>query len=111
MKMAIGITIKRCTDVRHHTVPGWMPQLIALAVAHSGGCTCRLPIYSVTHSLLHVLLSVIYCTLTLHVPPRVPQIEPHDYIAELFGAVIRFNNILIDFDRDVWGYISLGYFK
>ncbi len=39
------------------------------------------------------------------------QIEPHDYIAELFGAMIRFNNILIDFDRDVWGYISLGYFK
>ena len=39
------------------------------------------------------------------------QIEPHDYIAELFDAVCRFNTILIDFDRDVWGYISLGYFK
>jgi adenylosuccinate lyase len=39
------------------------------------------------------------------------QIEPHDYIAELFDAVARFNTILIDFDRDVWGYISLGYFK
>ena len=39
------------------------------------------------------------------------QIEPHDYIAELYSAIIRFNNILIDFDRDVWGYISLGYFK
>lgn len=39
------------------------------------------------------------------------QIEPHDYIAELFQAVTRFNTILIDFDRDVWGYISLGYFK
>jgi len=39
------------------------------------------------------------------------QIEPHDYMAEIFSAVIRFNNILIDFDRDVWGYISLGYFK
>ena len=38
------------------------------------------------------------------------QIEPHDYIAELFDAVARFNTILIDFDRDVWGYISLGYF-
>mmetsp|Transcript_18532 Transcript_18532/g.52048 ORF Transcript_18532/g.52048 Transcript_18532/m.52048 type:complete len:540 (-) Transcript_18532:280-1899(-) len=43
--------------------------------------------------------------------PYVTQIEPHDYIAELYHAVIRFNNILIDFDRDVWGYISLGYFK
>ncbi|MCL4111977.1 UNVERIFIED_CONTAM: hypothetical protein GTU68_062408 [Idotea baltica] len=39
------------------------------------------------------------------------QIEPHDYIAELFDAIKRFNVILIDFDRDVWGYISLGYFK
>ena len=39
------------------------------------------------------------------------QIEPHDYIAELFDAVARFNTILIDFDRDVWGYIALGHFK
>ena len=39
------------------------------------------------------------------------QIEPHDYIAELFGVVMRFNTILLDFDRDVWSYISLGYFK
>lgn len=39
------------------------------------------------------------------------QIEPHDYIAELFDAIQRFNVILIDFDRDVWAYISLGYFK
>ena len=39
------------------------------------------------------------------------QIEPHDYIAELFDAVARYNNILLDFDRDVWSYISLGYFK
>lgn len=39
------------------------------------------------------------------------QIEPHDYIAELFAVMINFNNILIDFNRDVWGYISLGYFK
>uniref|UniRef100_A0A7S0Y9W8 Adenylosuccinate lyase n=2 Tax=Polytomella parva TaxID=51329 RepID=A0A7S0Y9W8_9CHLO len=43
--------------------------------------------------------------------PYVTQIESHDYIAELFGAVMRFNNILIDYNRDVWGYISLGYFK
>ncbi|HEX4870373.1 MAG TPA: adenylosuccinate lyase [Moraxellaceae bacterium] len=43
--------------------------------------------------------------------PYTTQIEPHDYIAEYFHAVQRFNTILIDFDRDVWGYISLGYFK
>ncbi|MCJ8170814.1 adenylosuccinate lyase [Atopomonas sediminilitoris] len=43
--------------------------------------------------------------------PYTTQIEPHDYIAELFDAVARFNTILIDFDRDVWGYISLGFFK
>ncbi len=43
--------------------------------------------------------------------PYTTQIEPHDYIAELFDAVSRFNTILIDFDRDVWGYISIGYFK
>lgn len=43
--------------------------------------------------------------------PYTTQIEPHDYIAELFDAVARFNTILIDFDRDIWGYISLGYFK
>jgi len=42
--------------------------------------------------------------------PHTTQIEPHDYMAELFDAVARFNTILIDFDRDVWGYISLGYF-
>lgn len=39
------------------------------------------------------------------------QIEPHDYIAELFNNLERFNTILIDFSRDIWGYISLGYFK
>lgn len=43
--------------------------------------------------------------------PYTTQIEPHDYIAEYFDAVKRFNTILIDFNRDVWGYISLGYFK
>ena len=43
--------------------------------------------------------------------PYTIQIEPHDYIAELFDVVARFNTILLDFDRDVWGYISLGYFK
>ena len=39
------------------------------------------------------------------------QIEPHDYMAELFDAIARFNTILLDFDRDIWGYISLGYFR
>ena len=43
--------------------------------------------------------------------PYTTQIEPHDYMAELFDAVTRFNTILIDFNRDIWGYISLGYFK
>jgi len=43
--------------------------------------------------------------------PYTTQIEPHDYMAELFDALSRFNTILIDFNRDVWGYISLGYFK
>ena len=43
--------------------------------------------------------------------PYTTQIEPHDYMAELFDALARFNTVLIDFNRDVWGYISLGYFK
>lgn len=43
--------------------------------------------------------------------PYTTQIEPHDYIAELFDAWARFNTILIDLDRDIWGYIALGYFK
>ena len=43
--------------------------------------------------------------------PYTTQIEPHDYIAELFDAQIRLNTILIDFCRDVWSYISIGYFR
>ena len=43
--------------------------------------------------------------------PYTTQIEPHDYIAEFFHTLSRFNTILLDFDRDIWGYISLGYFK
>ncbi len=42
--------------------------------------------------------------------PYTTQIEPHDYIAELFDALARFNTIMIDFSRDIWGYISIGYF-
>lgn len=43
--------------------------------------------------------------------PYTTQIEPHDYIAEYFDVISRFNVILIDFDRDLWGYIALGHFK
>lgn len=43
--------------------------------------------------------------------PFTTQIEPHDYIAELYDAISRFNTILIDFNRDIWGYIALGHFK
>jgi adenylosuccinate lyase len=49
--------------------------------------------------------------LGLEFNPYTIQIEPHDAIAELFDAYARANTILIDFDRDVWGYISLGYFR
>ena len=49
--------------------------------------------------------------LALTFNPYTTQIEPHDYIAELFDVVKRFNTILIDFNRDIWQYISLGYFK
>jgi adenylosuccinate lyase len=50
-------------------------------------------------------------SLGLHHNPYTTQIEPHDYIAELYDAIARFNTILIDFDRDIWGYIALGHFK
>ena len=43
--------------------------------------------------------------------PFTTQIEPHDYIAEIFHAICRFNTILLDFNRDIWAYISIGYFK
>jgi adenylosuccinate lyase len=43
--------------------------------------------------------------------PYTIQIEPHDYMAELYDAMSRINTILIDIDRDIWGYISMGYFK
>ena len=50
-------------------------------------------------------------SLGLHWNPYTTQIEPHDYMAELFDNIARFNTILLDFDRDVWGYISQGYFR
>ncbi len=43
--------------------------------------------------------------------PYTTQIEPHDYIAELFDSLVRINTILIDFSRDIWSYISIGYFR
>jgi adenylosuccinate lyase len=49
--------------------------------------------------------------LGLQFNPLTIQIEPHDYMAELFDAIVRCNTILIDWSRDVWGYVSLGYFK
>ncbi len=50
-------------------------------------------------------------SLGLEFNPYTIQIEPHDYIAEFFHALSRFNTALLDFDRDVWGYISLGFFR
>nr|GMD43692.1 Adenylosuccinate lyase [Ipomoea batatas] len=50
-------------------------------------------------------------SLGLSFNPYVPQIETHDYMAKLFHSIIQFNNILIDFNRDIWGYISLRFFK
>ena len=50
-------------------------------------------------------------SLGIEMNPYTIQIEPHDYIAELFDAMARFNTILIDLSRDIWSYISLGYFK
>ncbi len=55
--------------------------------------------------------SAFVASLGLTFNPYTTQIEPHDYIAELFDATARANTILIDFCRDIWGYISLGYFK
>ncbi|EES11162.1 uncharacterized protein LOC8082874 [Sorghum bicolor] len=50
-------------------------------------------------------------SLGLQFNPYVTQIEPHDYISKLFNLFTQFNNVLTDFDRDMWSYISLGYFK
>ncbi|MFT4994452.1 MAG: adenylosuccinate lyase [Paraglaciecola sp.] len=50
-------------------------------------------------------------SLGIELNPFTTQIEPHDYIAELFDAIARFNTILLDFDRDVWAYIAIGHFK
>jgi len=49
--------------------------------------------------------------LGLNINPYTTQIEPHDYMAELFHALARFNQVLLDFDRDIWSYISIEYFS
>jgi adenylosuccinate lyase len=55
--------------------------------------------------------NVIEQRLGLTFNPYTIQIEPHDYMAELFDAIARVNTILLDLNRDIWGYISVGYFK
>jgi len=59
----------------------------------------------------HVFSEEFVTSLGITWNPYTTQIEPHDYIAELFDCVARFNTILIDFDRDIWGYIALNHFK
>lgn len=74
-----------------------------------GNYNAHLSAYPQTDWALHGQQFVESLGLTFN--PYTTQIEPHDYMAELFDALRRFNTILIDFNRDVWGYISLGYFK
>jgi adenylosuccinate lyase len=57
------------------------------------------------------LAARVVASLGLELNPYTTQIEPHDYMAELFDAIARVNTVLIDLDRDVWGYIALGYFR
>lgn len=59
----------------------------------------------------HIISKEFITSLNLIWNPCTTQIEPHDYIAEIFGCISLFNTILIDFNRDIWGYISLNYFK
>ncbi|WP_426816558.1 adenylosuccinate lyase [Winslowiella sp. 2C04] len=59
----------------------------------------------------HQLSEAFVTSLGITWNPYTTQIEPHDYIAEMFDCMARFNTILIDFDRDIWGYIALNHFK
>lgn len=59
----------------------------------------------------HQLSESFVTSLGINWNPYTTQIEPHDYIAELFDCIARFNTSLIDFDRDIWGYIALNHFK
>ncbi|MGK0221924.1 MAG: adenylosuccinate lyase [Limisphaerales bacterium] len=58
-----------------------------------------------------VLSADFVTSLGLTYNPWTTQIEPHDYIAEVFHSIMRFNQVLLDFDRDIWSYISIGYFS
>jgi adenylosuccinate lyase len=58
-----------------------------------------------------VLSAEFVTSLGLTYNPWTTQIEPHDYIAEVFHSIMRFNQVLLDFDRDIWSYISIGYFS
>ncbi|CAL4322072.1 Adenylosuccinate lyase [Buchnera aphidicola (Protaphis terricola)] len=59
----------------------------------------------------HIISKEFIISLNLIWNPCTTQIEPHDYIAEIFACISLFNTILINFNRDIWGYISLNYFK
>lgn len=59
----------------------------------------------------HALSKEFVTSLGITWNPYTTQIEPHDYIAELFNCITRFNTILLDFNRDMWGYIALNHFK
>ncbi len=59
----------------------------------------------------HLAMRFVEEELGLDFNPYTTQIEPHDGLAELFGAIARLNTVLVDFARDVWGYVSLGYFR
>ncbi|MFP3014694.1 MAG: adenylosuccinate lyase [Arsenophonus sp.] len=59
----------------------------------------------------HLLSEEFVTSLGIKWNPFTTQIEPHDYIAELFNCIARFNTILIDFNRDIWGYIALNHFR
>ncbi|MCZ4058665.1 adenylosuccinate lyase [Pantoea sp. LMR881] len=59
----------------------------------------------------HQLSETFVTSLGITWNPYTTQIEPHDYIAEMFDCIARFNTILIDFDRDIWGYVALNHFK
>jgi hypothetical protein len=93
---------------QHHDV--WLCAALCLGACRSVGiaCACAGLGALIMHTRVHAHTHV-PCPPPTH--SRGSQIEPHDCIAELFGAIVRFNNVLLDFDRDLWSYISLGYFK
>ena len=84
-------------------------QLLGKINGAVGNYNAHLSAYPEVDWALHAEQFITSLGLTFN--PYTTQIEPHDYIAELFDAMARCNTILIDFARDIWGYISLGYFK